>query len=157
MNPNPSEYELHLLPLHRNYYSPTRWYMSLEKHGGMLLTRNISWFVHQSSLVILAVEPYNSKAGGTGEWNNKINLRNISFIFWMVFNMPKNFTTWGRRLCFPSEGRRAADFFYFFFLFLKSIALGPRILWLIERTLSTRPSRTTMMTLEGRTVICRFL
>jgi hypothetical protein len=37
-----------------------------------------------------------------------------------IFNMPQNLMTWGRRLYFPSEWSRAADFYHT----KKSIVLG---------------------------------
>jgi hypothetical protein len=38
-----------------------RWYMSMESHGGMILTGENSWLVHQSSLAILPAESSSSK------------------------------------------------------------------------------------------------
>jgi hypothetical protein len=53
-----------------------------------------------------------SKSGGTEEGNNKFGLTEyLCAYFEGIFNMPQNLTTWGCRLSFPSQGRRAADFY----------------------------------------------
>jgi hypothetical protein len=47
--------------------------MSMENHGGMLSTEEISWFVHQSSLAILPAVIW-QEAGGSGEGNDEFGL-----------------------------------------------------------------------------------
>jgi hypothetical protein len=54
----------------RAYCSSTRWYMSMENYGEMILTGEFSWFVHQSSLAILEAASSESKSGGT--WRRKL-------------------------------------------------------------------------------------
>jgi hypothetical protein len=47
-------------------------YMSMENHGGKILTANNSQFVHLGSQAILPALSSSSKAGETGEGNNKV-------------------------------------------------------------------------------------
>jgi hypothetical protein len=42
----------------------------MKNYGGMISTRENSWFVNQSSLEILQVELSSKKAGGIGEGND---------------------------------------------------------------------------------------
>jgi hypothetical protein len=46
-----------------------------------------------------------------GEGNDKLAYDIFLSYFEGFFNMSKNFTTRGRRLYFPSKGRRAADLY----------------------------------------------
>jgi hypothetical protein len=48
--------------------------MSMENHGGMILTGENFCLVHQSSLAILPKESSSSKTGRTGEGNDKFVL-----------------------------------------------------------------------------------
>jgi vacuolar-type H+-ATPase subunit I/STV1 len=44
------------------YYSSPRWFMSMDKHCGMMMSTEVnSWFVHQSSLTVLLAESFGSK------------------------------------------------------------------------------------------------
>jgi hypothetical protein len=61
--------------------------MGMENHGGMI-TGEISNFIHQSSLEILAAKSSSSKAGGTNEGNYEFCFRLQRVL----------------RLYFPSEG-----------------------------------------------------
>jgi hypothetical protein len=91
------------------YFSLPRCYMSMEKHGGMISAWENSWFVYQSFLAILPAEQ--SMRSWAKEMMN-FALRNIPFIFRRVFSYAVNLKTWGRRLCFRSEGRRTVDFYH---------------------------------------------
>jgi hypothetical protein len=89
----------------RAYCSSPRWYMSMENHGEMMMPPGEnSWVVHQSSL---AIPPAVWESWERELW---ISPYEVSLLhFEEFFNMPKNLT-WDRRLYFPLEGRRAADF-----------------------------------------------
>jgi hypothetical protein len=75
------------------YCSSPGWYVSMEIHGG-----SNSWLVQQSSLAVLPAQTSGAMDEG---------MRILPTSFW---NTSRNLTTWDLRLCFPSEGRCAADF-----------------------------------------------
>jgi hypothetical protein len=62
------------------YCSSLRWYMNIENHGGMILSGEVSWFIHQSSLVILPTESYRVKQEELAKENVNFALRSIFHI-----------------------------------------------------------------------------
>jgi hypothetical protein len=85
--------------------------MSMEKDGGMISTGGKSWFAHK-----ISGNPTNShllRSSRNGRRNCWVWFCDVFlFIFpkWF-FTCRKISTTLGLRLCFPSDGRRAADFY----------------------------------------------
>jgi hypothetical protein len=70
--------ELRLNP-ERVYSSCPRWYMSMEKHGGMMSAEENFWFVHQRSHSILLAESSGSKQEERAK--GMMNLASRSFLF----------------------------------------------------------------------------
>jgi hypothetical protein len=85
--------------------------MNMENHGGMSSTEENSQFVHQNSLAILQAESSGSKQDERGKGKMNFVFEIFLFILASDIYFPLNLTTWDLRLYFPSEGRRAADFF----------------------------------------------
>jgi hypothetical protein len=66
-------------------------------------------------LEISAILPAELSSSKSGELAKKmINLANEISLSYLegFFNVPQNLTTWSRRLYFPSQGRRATDFYH---------------------------------------------
>jgi hypothetical protein len=87
--------------------------MSMEDHSGMMMmTKENSWFVHQSSLAILPVESSSSKqrkwAIGVRIWPCKV------FLFILASDFLHTIKSYniGFQPYFPSEGRCAVDFYH---------------------------------------------
>jgi hypothetical protein len=82
----------------------------MENHGGMissgkLLIRLPELYGNSTNSHLIA------NVGELGDGNDKVGLRGIFCLcLEVIFNI-KNLMTWGRRLYFPSEGRRGVDFY----------------------------------------------
>jgi hypothetical protein len=78
----------------------------MENHGGMIWTGKNDWFASRAFRQGHQVAKHEELAEKRF-WPYEISL----FILEGFFNIQKNLTIWGRRLWFPSERRRAADFY----------------------------------------------
>jgi hypothetical protein len=77
----------------------------------MISIRGNSWFVHLSALIILATESSGREKEELAKGIMNLALRSIFGHTCKWCFICHSLTTWGLRLSFPSEGRRAADFY----------------------------------------------
>jgi hypothetical protein len=127
---------------HQWRYSPGRALASLTGFMIVNSTKCVTWFYtpwfrHQRHLVVTTRDSIGE--AGKHRWEMAAEFcRQAPSVLVGFFYMP--YTTWDRRLYFPSEGRRAADFITIK-IHRPRPGLNPRTLGPVASTLTTTPPR----------------